>query len=116
MATRKLQTSQINRPRNIFNIVGLYSSAFQQANHDTPIPNREVCTLAWRYSTTLLTSNLPTSLHRSIDATPWRRENPACPKRPADIEVIRVRTREWPCNGPLRAPAPLHTTLGRQAR
>src|SRR5215204_2931085 len=37
MATRKLQTSQIDGARNIFNIVEVYSSAFQQANRDTAI-------------------------------------------------------------------------------
>jgi hypothetical protein len=47
---------------------------------------------------------------------PWRREDHARPKRPADIEVIRVRKREWPCNGPPTVPAPLYTTSSRQAR
>src|SRR4029450_9833560 len=52
MVARRLQTSQIVRPRNSLHIVKVYALALQQADRNTqPHRNCEVCTLGWRYRT-----------------------------------------------------------------
>ena len=56
-----------------------------------------------------------TCLRISLDAMPWRRENRARCKRPADIEVIRVRNRGH-MHRLVLVLAHLYLTVGRQAR